>query len=197
VPIETPQPPEDALEAVRQSMARRAPRGGRGRRGGVPSTTVSCPQRVYTVGLETLTGSTTIEGTAWATGWRFLVEEATEPVAAAEVQDRTGAAVPAELTEGPFVRSTAEGLRAAETLAPVQESTFELRLLRVPAVHLVSLWLHATDRDDLFVPLEPAPASFEAGRSYPEAEFMELATSLARQTLELQREAERPDELGG
>jgi HAMP domain-containing protein len=197
MPIETPQPPQDALEAVRQSVARREPRRRRGRRGGAPPTSVSAPQRVYTVGLEALANSKTIEASARATGWRFLVEEATEPVAAAEVQDQTRAAVPAELTEGPFVCSTADGLRAAETLAPVQESAFELRLLRVPALHLVALWLHATDRDDLFMPLEPAPPPFEARHSYPEPEFGELATSLARQTLELQREAERPDELGG
>jgi hypothetical protein len=158
---------------------------------------VSAPLRVYTLGLEALARSKAVEASARATGWRFLVEEATEPVAAAEVQDQTRAAVPAQLTEGPFVRSTADGLRAAERLAPVEESAFEVRLLRVPALHLVSLWLHASDRDDLFMPLEPAPVPFEAGRSYPEPEFAELAMSLARQTLELQRDAERPDELGG
>jgi hypothetical protein len=130
-------------------------------------------------------------------GWRFLVEEGREPVAAAEVQDRTSAAVPAQLTEGPFVRSTAESLRAAESLEPVRETDFELRLLRVPAVNLVALWLHTAGRDDLFVPLEPAPRPFEAGRSYPEPEFAELAAGLARETLVLQEEAERPEELGG
>ena len=148
------------------------------------------------MGLEALAQAERVEDTARATGWRFLVEEATEPVAAAEVQDKTGAALPAQLTEGQFVRSTAEGLRAAETLAPVQEAAYELRLLRVPALYLVALWLHATEREDLFLALEPAPAPFEPGRPYTATEFSELAAGLAREALKAQRAAERPDELG-
>jgi hypothetical protein len=197
VPIEPQTPPDDAVEAVRQSLARRTPQRRWRRRGAASApTSVSAPQRVYTVGLEALAGAQAVEGTARATGWRFLVEEAKEPVAAAEVQDQAGAAIPAQLTEGAFVRSTAEGLSAAEALGPVQEAAFELRLLRVPALYLVALWLHSPGRDDLFIPLEPAPAPFEARRPYKEPEFAELTTGLARQTLQLQQDAERPEELG-
>jgi hypothetical protein len=181
-------------------MTRRQPRKRRLRPAPeVPSApaTVSAPQRVYTVGLTALAGSDAIQESARATGWRFLVEEGREPVAAAEVQDQTRATVPAQLTEGPFVRSTAEGLRTAEALGPVRDTDFELRLLRVPALNLLALWLHTSEREDLFVPLEPAPQPFEARRSYAEPEFAELAAGLASQALELQREAERPDELGG
>jgi len=151
---------------------------------------------VFTVGLDALAGEASLADKASPTGWRFLVEEAAEPVAAAEVHDATGAAVPAQITEGQFVRSTADGLRAAEALPAVEESAFELRLLRVPALNLVALWLHAADSDDLFVPLEPAPAPFEAHRSYPEPEFAEVAAELASSSLERHRTAERPDELG-
>jgi hypothetical protein len=200
MPIQPTQPPSDAIEAVRQSMARRRPRkpGLRPGTESVPApASVSAPQRVFTVGLDGLAGPEAIEDTAQATGWRFLVEEGRELVAAAEVQDLTRAAVPAQLTEGPFVSSTADGLRAAEALAPVQEGDYELRLLRAPALNLLALWLHTSGSDDLFVPLEPAPRPFEARRSYPEPEFAELVTGLAREVLDVQRDAERPDELGG
>lgn len=200
MPINAPEPPSDAIEAVRQSMARRRP-GERPPRPGAEApaapTSISAAQRVFTAGLEALTGARAIEEIAQATGWRFLVEEGREPVAAAEVQDQMRAAVPAQLTEGPFVRSTAEGLRAAEKLKPVQEADFELRLLRVPALNLVALWLHASGKDDLFVPLEPAPQPFEARHPYSEPEFAELAAGAARQALDLQGEAERPEEVGG
>src|SRR5215211_4738555 len=196
MPIETPQPPEDAVEAVRASIARRAPRR-RGLRALGPAASVSAPQRVFTVGLDALAGESRIEDSARATGWRFLVEEAREPVAAAEVHDETGASVPAQVTEGQFVRSTAEGLRAAEAHPAVGETTFELRTLRAPALNLVALWLHSPDADDLFVPLEPAPAPFEAGHPYPEGEFARLSAALAAESLERHRAAERPDELGG
>jgi hypothetical protein len=197
MPIETPEPPEAALQAVRASIARRGPRRrARGLRAPAPSASVTAPQRVFTVGLDALAGEASLEDSASPTGWRFLVEEAREPVAAAEVHDETGAAVPAQVTEGQFVRSTAEGLRAAEAHPSVGEAAFELRLLRVPALNLVALWLHTSGREDLYVPLEPAPAPFEAGRPYPAAEFGELSTTLASQSLEHQRAAERPDELG-
>ena len=100
------------------------------------------------------------------------------------------------MTEGQFVKSTAEGLRAAEAHPSVEEATFELRTLRVPALGLVALWLHSPDTDDLFVPLEPAPAPFEAGHSYGESEFTRLSAALAAESLERNRAAERPDELG-
>jgi hypothetical protein len=116
--------------------------------------------------------------------------------AAAEVQDPTRAAVPAQLTEGAFVRATAEALRAAEERPEVRETTFELCLLRAPALYLVTLWLHAADRDDLFVPLHPAPAPLEAGRPYREEEFAEIAARLADEALDRERAADRPDELG-
>src|SRR5215211_3419959 len=183
MPIETPQPPEDAVEAVRASIARRAPRR-RGLRALGPAASVSAPQRVFTVGLDALAGESRIEDSARATGWRFLVEEAREPV-------------PAQVTEGQFVRSTAVGLRAAEAHPAVGEATFELRTLRAPALNLVALWLHSPDADDLFVPLEPAPAPFEAGHPYPEGEFARLSAALAAESLERHRAAERPDELGG
>jgi hypothetical protein len=199
--IRAPEPPDEALEAVRESVARRAPSGGatRVRRmfgRGPAEPTVSAPQRVFTVGLDSLAGGRAIEEAAEPTGWRFLVEEGEEPVAAAEVQDQTGAAVPAQVSEGAFVRSTAEGLRAAEELPPVQETGFELRLLRVPAIYLNSLWLHAPDRPDLFVPLDPAPPGLEAGASYEEPRFAEIAAGLAREALEAHQAADRPGELG-
>jgi hypothetical protein len=194
MPIETPEPPEEAVEAVRASIARRArPRGLRAR---APAASVTAPQRVFTVGLDALAGEASVEDSARPTGWRFLVEEAREPVAAAEVHDETGATVPAQVTEGQFVRSTAEGLRAAEAHPSVAAAAFELRLLRAPALNLVALWLHTAGREDLFVPLEPAPAPFEAGRAYPAGEFAELSSALATESLEHQRAAERPDELG-
>lgn len=195
MPIETPQPPEDAVEAVRASIARRAPRR-RGLRARGPAASVSAPQRVFTVGLDSLAGDSRIEDSARATGWRFLVEEEREPVAAAEVHDETGATVPAQVTEGQFVRSTAAGLRAAEAHPAVGEATFELRTLRVPALNLVALWLHSAEAEDLFVPLEPAPAPFEADHTYPEAEFARLSAGLAAESLERHRAAEHPDELG-
>ena len=200
--IQAPEPPDEALDAVRESLARRRPRRRapllrRGPPARPPSASVTAPQRVYTVGLEALAARESVERTAEPTGWRFLVEEPEQPLVAAEVQDLTRAAVPAQVTEGAYVHSTADALRAAEALDVVREGDFELRLLRVPALYLVALWLQAPDRDDVFVPLAPAPSPFEAGRPYSEPEFAGAAAALAREALARVQGAERPDELGG
>ena len=51
---------------------------------------------------------------------------------------------------------------------------YEVRMLRVPALYVVALWLKDLDGDDdLIVPLVPAPAFLEAGRAYREAEFLD------------------------
>ena len=88
-------------------------------------------------------------------------------MAAAEVQDQTPAGVAAELTKGPFVSSTAESLRTAEALEPVQDADFELRLLRAPALNLLALWLHTSGSDDLFVPLDPRHSRSRRGSRTP------------------------------
>jgi hypothetical protein len=206
VPIETPQPPDDALEAVRASVARRqpSPRGlgrlrelGRRRAPERADATFSTPHRVFTAGLDELARGDALDSAALPTGWRFLIDEGAEPVAAAEVQDTTRAAAPAQVTEGPFVAETATGLSAARELPTVRDTDFELRFLRVPALHLVAIWLSAPGRDDVLIPLDPAPDPFEAGRAYDAPDFVSAAQSLAQSTLDAHESGERPDDLGG
>ncbi|MGH3927490.1 MAG: triple tyrosine motif-containing protein, partial [Pseudonocardiaceae bacterium] len=62
---------------------------------------------------------------------------------------------------------------------------YEVRLLRIPALYFVALWLKdEKGRDDILIPLDPAPAPFEPGRSYrPDEVLAELAAS-ARTRLE-------------
>jgi hypothetical protein len=200
MPIERPEPPDDVLQAARRAGEGLRPpkRGLRARvaRAPAPPASVESPQRAFALGLDALAESQPLAQAAQPTGWRFLIEEARNPVAAAEVHDSTRAAVPAQVTRGAFVQSMADGLRQAEDLPPVREASFESRMLRIPALHVVAIWLHADGRDDVVVPLDPAPPPLEAGRSYAEPEFVEVASGMAREALAANQAAERPDELG-
>ncbi|MEK8108192.1 hypothetical protein NKG94_30935 [Micromonospora sp. M12] len=60
-------------------------------------------------------------------------------------------------------------MKALRKLPQLQAAGYELRLLRIPALYLMALWLHSP-LADLLVPLEPSPIGKE-GRPMPAVEF--------------------------
>lgn len=102
------------------------------------------------------------------TGWRFLLrEEGAAPgapsVGAAEAMLTADGWAFAHFREGPYVTSTERALLQAESLP----GTYQPRLLSVPQLYMLTLWLHgdadaeaaegAPAPSDLLVPLAPAP----------------------------------------
>jgi hypothetical protein len=102
----------------------------------------------------------------------FLVLDGIVPIANAEVTLVGGFIT---VSEGPFV----EALRRAIDLVdgPAVGVTSEVRVLRLPEVQVVALWLHqAGGPGDVLVPLAPTPKEIDAYRPYrPE----ELSAALA------------------
>jgi hypothetical protein len=186
MPISSPKPPREILQSVRASFAELASKQGFG----TPALRAADPRRlavgephpVYTLGLRDIVEK---RGPADATftAWRWLVQDGTRTVASAEVgvgQYEVGGV--SEINEGPFVRSTEEALAAAEKLPTVRQRAYEPRLLKIPGVYLVALWLHAEDDggDDVFVVLAPAPYSLRAGEAYRWADLQRVLVSHAR-----------------
>ncbi|HET7489681.1 MAG TPA: hypothetical protein VFJ85_17265 [Acidimicrobiales bacterium] len=180
MPVTQSTPPSEAEEAVRAALDHFA---------GVPETRLhalagtrpaelapTVPHPVYTLGLSDLTAAGAGLGTTQATGWRYLLRQDDQVVASAEtVADQAGRALFSHFNSGPFVASTAAALSTAEGLAETQEGSYELRLLHVPALYAMALWLHG-DAGDLLIPLAPAPEGIEANRAYPADELLgELA----------------------
>jgi len=136
------------------------------------------PHRVYTMGRDALLEKHGLAA-ARPAGWRAMVLQGGEPVAAVEFKGVAGEAHNfTSVNQGSFVEATAVAIAAAELLPEVKAKHYELRLLSIPAIHLVVLWLHADDAP-LFLPLSPAPGHFKAHTAYPEAHFFELASALA------------------
>jgi hypothetical protein len=194
MPISASELPPDALEAVRRAVGATA----RFPRRRAATVSLSAPHRTYNAGLEALAAGGALSEVAEPTGWRALLEEDARVVAAAEVAAAPGApAAAAAINRGPFVRSTVDALRTAERDDRVSAEPFEPRLLRVPPLALVALWLHAPgSAADLFIPLEPAPAPLEAGAFYDAERFGAELSSMAKELLATYRAAERPEELG-
>ena len=116
----------------------------------------------------------TPEGTAAArlTGWRFLIRCGDRAVAAAETRLTPDGWAFSHFFEGPYIASTERALRQAE----VMQQPYQPRLLSVPELYMLTLWLHgdptadgATGHPaptDLLVPLAPhRPASRPTART--------------------------------
>jgi hypothetical protein len=83
-----------------------------------------------------------------------------------------------QFTEGPFVDATDKAVKIVRKLPKLKAAGFELRLLRIPAVYQMALWLHSTN-EDLMVPLEPSSIGKE-GKAMPADEFFGDLAELAR-----------------
>ncbi len=57
---------------------------------------------------------------------------------------------------GPMAASIVDALNMAEKASVLRAKSVELRLLSVPALHVVAVWLHGED-EDRFIPVAPTP----------------------------------------
>ncbi len=153
------------------------------------------PHPVYVATLDDL-ASGKLLAAAKQTGWRYLLAHNDEIVAEAELTPERRAAKGkkgakheelafAGLTHGPFTGATVDGLHAAERLPQVEKADYELRLLKVPAVYLVALWLHGGN-EDLLVPLGQPPAGLKKNKAYSEAAVIRALRPTVARTKEFQ-----------
>ena len=189
MPIEFPTPPADALKAATDGVVEvhRAEAPGRARvRGlrdiGPKGRRLASPHRVHNLRLTDL-GKPGALRDAPMTAWRYLVEDDGAAVASAEVGvDAKGAVRGLDhVNEGPFVKATAAAQKAAEKLPQVRDGKVEARVIRIPALYVMALWLKDLDGDsDVIVPMAPAPPYLEANRPYTEREFLKALAGPAK-----------------
>ncbi|MER8039665.1 hypothetical protein ACWEP8_29600 [Streptomyces hydrogenans] len=119
-------------------------------------------------------------------GWRFLIRSGDRAVAAADTMLTPDGWSFSHFFEGPYVAATERALVQAEALP----GTYQPRLLSVPELYMLTLWLHAeedpdgtdpgAESADVLVPLAPAPPGIAANRPYRVADLLPvLSTRLA------------------
>ncbi|MER5756456.1 hypothetical protein [Streptomyces sp. NPDC002088] len=118
-------------------------------------------------------------------GWRFLIRCGDRAVAAAETRLTPDGWAFSHFFEGPYIASTELALRQAETV----QQPYQARLLSMPGLYMLTLWLHGDcDADgaeghpaatDLLVPLAPAPPGIAAHRPHRVAELLPVLTHRA------------------
>lgn len=118
-------------------------------------------------------------------GWRFLIHSGGRAVAAAETRLTADGWTFSHFFEGPYIASTELALRQAEALP----GPYQPRLLSVPSLYMLTLWLHGDPvadaaeghpaAADLLVPLAPAPPGIAAHRPHRVAELLPVLTHRA------------------
>ncbi|MGW7455214.1 hypothetical protein [Streptomyces sp. NPDC054787] len=116
------------------------------------------------------------------TGWRFLIRSGERHVAAADTRLTPDGWAFSHFFEGPYVAATERALRQAESLP----GNYQPRLLSVPELYMLTLWLHGAvgadasaglpAGEDLLVPLAPAPPGIAAYRPHPVSELLPVLT---------------------
>ncbi|MDI2129725.1 hypothetical protein [Yinghuangia seranimata] len=175
-------PPSGFDPAVPPEVLRATIAAGSVLRGG--RFTAVCPHRMFEIDLADLARGV---DAARPVGWRWLVHDAGHTVGAVEVADvGTGRPV-ARFTEGPFTTCTDAAVASIRGLPQIERGYYELRLLHIPGLYTVALWLAdlagLSGRQDLLVPLAPAPPGVQALRAYPAAELTQSLAARGRQLL--------------
>ena len=115
--------------------------------------------------------------------WRFLICSTERAVAAADTMLTPDGWAFSHFFEGPYIGSTELALRQAEAAA----TPYQPRLLSIPDLYMLALWLHEdTEADasggspapaDLLVPLAPAPPGIAAHRPHRVADLLPVITT--------------------
>ncbi|MYQ49314.1 hypothetical protein GTW40_30570 [Streptomyces sp. SID4985] len=115
-------------------------------------------------------------------GWRFLIRSGDRAVAAADTMLTADGWAFSRFFEGPYLPSTERALQQAETL----QQPYQPRLLSVPGLYMLTLWLHGDitadpaeglpAADDLLIPLAPAPPGISAHRPHRVSELLPVLT---------------------
>lgn len=189
MPIEYGKPPAEAEKAATDGVLddHRAATGARSRARslrdvGAAGRRLASPHAVHNLGLDDLEKPGRLRD-APMTAWRYLIEEGDALVASAEVGVDSKGAVRGldHVNEGPFVKATAAAQKAAAKLPQVRDGRVEARVIRIPALYVMALWLKDLDGDaDIVVPMAPAPPFLEANRPYTEAEFLKALAGPAK-----------------
>jgi hypothetical protein len=178
MPKERPRPPESVDAAARRGceelIAARFPE----RAHAELEIAVSPAIPVSNLGLRAIQKGAGLDA-ATDVGWRFIIIVSGEPLGLADVGlAADGTPEFRQLNYGPYVSSVAKAVeRSRDTMA---KRGGQIELLSIPSMYTLALWHDVGDREGTITPLDPAPAPFDAGREYPEEEFVKLLTEAAQ-----------------
>ena len=154
--ISTRDPPSANAAALRKAMSSLLPRaavagplagptvlGGEG-----PAGTAVAPSRpleVFSLQLDAIVSSEFL-AKARPIGWRYLITAGDREIAQADIRGG-GTAEFANMTRGELVTSLSRAAHLAESTYDAAVHVYQARILEIPALYVVALWLLGDHRD--------------------------------------------------
>jgi len=157
-----------------------------------PHSSALKPHPVYELGLDDLAAGKGIEA-ARPIAWRYLLVTGDQVCQAAELfPDPQGGSRFGALTTG-YAAAEEEALRLAEQLPEIQQGTYEIRALRVPALYVMALWLKDQNGTrDHFIVMPPAFPPVQPLHPYSTADLLALLQPLAARKAPLEKQVTPP-----
>ena len=186
--LRVPEPPDEALEIIRATVGSLMSQPDTHTYAAISKVPtdeieVAVPHRVYGVDLNYLAAGSLLEG-ARLSGWRYVILSEEQPLAVElDFNKETKGLEFSHVNDGPYVEGTIKGVRAAERLKAVREGDYELRLLEIPGLSLVILWLHAAGQD-LLMPLPPAKHGLRPYKTYTDQALLTILRDAAARRLQ-------------
>lgn len=183
--LKTGKPPKKALQVVSdaiRSVASSPDKALKAIAAAPEATDLTAPLQVYTMDLKDVINNDLSK--ASGTSWRYHILREDEPVAAAEVSASKNSKVQfSHFNRGPFVEETIRAILQAESLNEVIKNDYEARILRIPALYVMALWLH-NKNDDILIPMPPTNEYLIAKKTYSRKEFFDTLNSAAQSRIE-------------
>jgi hypothetical protein len=159
-----------------------------------PALSATHGYQVYSVNLEDLSAGRLLDA-ARPQSWRYLLLEQGAAVAEADLQtDATGVSRVVAVHRGPSAGGTAQALSAIVATPALAQGDYEPRLLEIPGVHFVGLWL-AGQAGNYIVPIAPDRSSLPRNQVLKEEEALPVLRQRAIEVLAQQRD--KPGPSGG
>jgi hypothetical protein len=189
-----PKPPEEGRDIVRTALGSliSSPSGNAAyemEKGGSETLDLTAPHKIFFVGLKDVAKGHVLSAAKFV-GWRYIIVRGESPLAAAElgVDELGGGLEFSQINHGPFVGSTVRGVSVAEELDSVRTNNYEPRLLKIPALYIIALWLHSYSEPDMLIPLPPTRPELTAYVPYAESDFSSILRGVAVKKLEFKEE---------
>jgi hypothetical protein len=71
---------------------------------------------------------------------------------------------------GPFVEETVWAILQAENLDDVVKNDYEARILRIPTLYVMAIWLH-NKKNDILIPMPPTNENLTPEKTYSQKDF--------------------------
>lgn len=189
--IKMPEPPKESFQALVSSLQRVSSAGGgaaaklslEGRRS--VESSIFYPHKVYNLGLQDIASGRGIDA-AHLVSWRYLINQGPGGTAAAEVNydERKQSNQFSQLNQGAFAGATLEEIKKVVDNRKFQEGSYELRVLRVPALYVIALWLNdQRNHEDVLIPIPPTNEFLKPSEVYTPSQFIAILRKPAEQKL--------------